>query len=136
MQALSGASEPDPEAVLRPVRRPQQNDPGCLHEEHAQVTVAALGDAPEDGSVSGRHLLGDEAEPGRKIPALANAAPLPIAATIALEMIGPMPGTVMTLRQLSITLRQSLDLIGHGFNSLIELPPVTGKISNDAHHAW
>src|SRR6202035_5436795 len=31
---------------------------------------------------------------------LANAAPLPIAATIALEMIGPMPGTVMTLRQL------------------------------------
>jgi hypothetical protein len=39
--------------VLRPVRRPQQNDPGCLHEEHAQVTVAALGDASEDGSVSG-----------------------------------------------------------------------------------
>ena len=30
----------------------------------------------------------------------AAAAPLPIAATIALEMIGPMPGTVMTLRQL------------------------------------
>ena len=30
---------------------------------------------------------------------LANAAPLPIAATIALEMIGPMPGTVITLRQ-------------------------------------
>jgi hypothetical protein len=50
MQALSGASEPDPEAVLRPVRRPQQNDPGCLHEEHAQVTVAALGEASEDGS--------------------------------------------------------------------------------------
>jgi formate-dependent nitrite reductase cytochrome c552 subunit len=35
-----------------------------------------------------------------------------------------------------ITLRQGLDLIGHGFNSLIELPPVTGKISDDAYHAW
>ena len=35
MQALSGAREPDPEAVLRPVRWPQQNDPGCLHEERA-----------------------------------------------------------------------------------------------------
>ena len=32
---------------------------------------------------------------------LANAPPLPIAATIALEMIGPIPGTVITLRQLS-----------------------------------
>jgi hypothetical protein len=47
MQALSGANEPESEAVLRPVRRPQQNDPGCLHEECSQVTVAALGDAPE-----------------------------------------------------------------------------------------
>src|SRR5271155_6056790 len=35
MEALSGASEPDPEAVLRPAGRPQQNDPGCLHEERA-----------------------------------------------------------------------------------------------------
>ena len=41
----------------------QQNNPGCLHEERAQVTVAALGDAPEDGSVSSRHLLRHEAEP-------------------------------------------------------------------------
>jgi len=35
-----------------------------------------------------------------------------------------------------ITLRQRLDLIGHRFNSLIELPPVTGKISDDAYHPW
>src|SRR6266550_3221203 len=35
MQALSGASEPDPEAVPRPAGRPQQNDPSCLHEERA-----------------------------------------------------------------------------------------------------
>jgi hypothetical protein len=28
-----------------------------------------------------------------------------------------------------------LDLIGHGFNSFIELAPVTGKISNDSRHA-
>src|SRR4029450_2356131 len=68
MQALSGASEPGPEAVLRPIRWSQQNDPGCLHEEHAKATVAALGDASEDGSVSGRHLLRAEPEPSRKIP--------------------------------------------------------------------
>jgi hypothetical protein len=67
MQALSGANEPSPEAVLWPVRRSQQNDPGSLHEEHAQVTVAGLGYPSEDGSISGRHLLRDEAKPSRKI---------------------------------------------------------------------
>jgi len=30
----------------------------------------------------------------------------------------------------------ALLLRGEVVNSLIELPPVTGKISNDAHHAW
>ena len=30
MQALSGTNEPGSEAMLRPVLRPQQNDPGCL----------------------------------------------------------------------------------------------------------
>ena len=53
----------------------------------------------------------ESAERGRRLAAelvalapdviLANAPPLPIAATIALEMIGPIPGTVITLRQLS-----------------------------------
>jgi hypothetical protein len=70
-----------------------------LHEKRAQVTIAAHGDAPEDGSVSGR--LGTSPIQGEKSRPLAKAAPLPIAATIALEMIGPMPGTVITLRQLS-----------------------------------
>jgi len=42
MEAPSGASEPDPEAVLRPACRPQQNDPGCLREEHAQVRPTSL----------------------------------------------------------------------------------------------
>ena len=53
-----------------------------------------------------------------------NAAPLPIAATIALEMIGDN-------RHHSSPRSRSH---GHGVNSLIELPPVTGKISDDAYH--
>src|ERR1700722_2810843 len=40
----------------------------CM-KRHAQVTVSSLGDAPEDGSVSSRHLLRNEPDPGRKIPA-------------------------------------------------------------------
>jgi hypothetical protein len=38
MQALSGANEPGSKAVLWPVRRPHQNDLGCLDEEHAAAT--------------------------------------------------------------------------------------------------
>jgi multidrug efflux pump subunit AcrB len=45
--------------------------------------------------------LGTSPSQAEKSRPLANAPPLPIAAIVALEMIGPMPGTVMTLRQLS-----------------------------------
>src|ERR1700751_1982251 len=44
--------------------------------------------------------LGTSPIQAEKSRPLANAAPLPIAAIIALEMIGPMPGTLMILRQL------------------------------------
>src|SRR5580658_490521 len=126
MQALSGAREPDPEAVLRPARRPHQNDSGALHEEHTQVTVAAFGDAPEDSSVSGRHLLRHKPEPGRKIP---SSRECPATADRCNHRTrdradtwhGHYPSTAV------ITLCQRLDLVGHGFNPLIELPPVTGK---------
>jgi hypothetical protein len=50
--------------------------------------------SPVDICLGTRPIQAEKSRP------LANAAPLPIAATIALEMIGPMPGTVMTLRQL------------------------------------
>src|SRR6266513_1486073 len=136
MQAHSGASEPDPEAVLRPVRRPQQNDPGCLDEEHAQVAVAALGDAPEDGSVSRRQLLRDETNPGRKIPPFGECRAAADRCNHCTRddwtdaRHGHDPSTTV------ITFCQRLDLISHEFNSLIELAPVTGEISNDAYHAW
>ncbi len=50
--------------------------------------------SPVDICLGTRPIQAEKSRP------LANAAPLPIAAIIALEMIEPMPGTVMTLRQL------------------------------------
>ena len=63
--------------------------------------------------------LGTRPSQAEKSRPLANATPLPIAATIALETIGPIPRTVITLRQLSSLFANALDLIGHGFNSLV-----------------
>jgi len=40
------------------------------------------------------HWLGEETKPNRKLPLLENAAPLPMVATIAGAISGPMPGTV------------------------------------------
>ena len=45
-----------------------------LHEEGAQVLVAALGDAAELGAIAGRLLLGDETEPGGEVASLLEAA--------------------------------------------------------------
>jgi hypothetical protein len=53
--------------VLHPIRRSQQHNTGGLHEEHAKVAVAALGDAPEDRSITSGHLLRNQTEPGSKI---------------------------------------------------------------------
>ena len=64
--------------------------------------------------------LGTSPIQAEKSRPLVNAAPLPIAATIALEMIGPMPGTVMTLRQLS------------SFFANVSISSVTGSIRSSS----
>src|SRR5947208_14489035 len=53
-----------------------------------------------------------------------NPVPLPIAATTALEMIGPTPGTVIRRWQPSVLLRQRFDLGRHAPNALVQPTPV------------
>src|SRR6185503_236003 len=136
MQALNGANEPDAKAVLRPVRRPHENDPGCLDEEHGQVAVAALGEPSEDSPVSSRHLFGHEAEPSRIIPpfrkgrSIADSGNHGARDDRADTRHSHHPPTIV------VSFRQCLDFISHSFNSIIELPPVAGKITDDAYHAW
>src|SRR5262245_66690291 len=42
VEALAGSLEPGFEPIAFPVLRPDQYDPGCLNEEHPQVTIAAV----------------------------------------------------------------------------------------------
>jgi hypothetical protein len=53
----------------------------------AQVAITALRYLAEDRAVPGRDLLRNEPQPSGKVAAFANASPVPIAATLALEMI-------------------------------------------------
>src|SRR5262249_8768322 len=69
VQPLSRGSKPRSKTVLHPVPWPKQNDTGGLQEEHAEIAIAAFGDAPEDRSITGGYLLGDQTEPSSKIAA-------------------------------------------------------------------
>src|ERR1700730_6529069 len=94
VQTFFGSLDPGLEPIAVPMLwpDPDQYDPGCLHEQRAQIAIAAPGYLAEDGTV----CFGTSPSQAPKSRPLENAAPLPIAATVALEMIGPMPGTVIS----------------------------------------
>ena len=68
--------------------------------------------------------FGTKPEPGAESRPLENTSPVPIAATVALEMIGPIPGTVIDRVAAGILIGQRLDLERDGVDALIEATPV------------
>src|SRR6516162_11944713 len=103
MQSLLRCFDPRLEPIARPMLWPDldQHDPGRLDEQGAQIAIASFRYAAEDCSVSGRDLFRYQPKPGAEVAAFREASPVPIAATTALEMIGPTPGTVITRWQAS-----------------------------------
>src|SRR5207249_2745585 len=79
VEALSCGLDPRLEPIAVPMLRTDldQHDPGSLNKQTAQIAIAASRDAAEDRAVAGRYLLSRPFE---------KASPVPIAATIALEM--------------------------------------------------
>src|SRR5208282_1178794 len=64
---------------------------------------------------------------------LVKAAPSPMAATMALAMIGPMPGTVINCRQFRYR-AQYFDLFRDVLNALIETSPIAAEVLDDPAH--
>ena len=64
MQLFCCGREPRSKAMLCPVCWSEQNNASALHEQRAQVAIAALADAPKDRPVTCRHL------PHRRVLAL------------------------------------------------------------------
>ena len=88
MHAPRSRREPRSKTVPRPARRMEQNGTGTLDEERAQIAIPALGDAAKDGAIPVDICFGTRPSQAAKSRPLQKAVPLPIAATIALEMIG------------------------------------------------
>ena len=101
VQAPGCLLDPGPQAASGGRRSPRKDDVGGLHEQRPQVLVAALGDLTQDRAIPRRLLLGTSPSQAPKSRPCLNPLPLPIAATTALEMIGPTPGTVINRWQLS-----------------------------------
>jgi hypothetical protein len=88
--------DPRPQTPHRRIRPPCQHDVCGLHEQCPQILVAALGDLAQDVRSPVDSCFGTSPSQAPKSRPRVKPAPLPIAATTALEMIGPTPGTVIT----------------------------------------
>ena len=99
VQPLLGRLDPGLEPIALPALWFDQNDPRRLDEQDTQVAIATFRYLAKDRAVSRRDLLGDEPSQAAKSRPLEKVSPAPIAATIALEMIGPMPGTLINRSQ-------------------------------------
>ena len=149
MQAVCRGCQPRAKTVLHPVCRPEQNNAGTLHEERPQIAIATFSDAAKMVRSPVDICFGIRPSHAAKSRPFAKAVPLPIAATIALAMIGPTPGTVINWRQLSLPcartsisavmcsirssrrrqspLRSSMILIIRGDNTSLRLARMSGS---------
>ena len=105
--------EPGSKALLFPTLASEQNGAGALDEEHTQIAVSApslmrprIVRSPVDICFATVPSHAAKSRPFCK------AAPLPIAATMALAMIGPMPGTLINCPQFtSVRARASISSV-------------------------
>src|ERR1700681_4612387 len=70
VQPPFGGFDPGFEPITFPVLDPDQHNPCRLHEQNAQVAIAAPRDFAEDRAVYRRDLLGHQSEPGGEVAAI------------------------------------------------------------------
>src|SRR6516162_2654366 len=67
MQPLFGRFDPTLKPMTLPALRFDQHHPGSLHEQNAQIAIAALGYLAEYGAVPSRELFGHHTQPGGEV---------------------------------------------------------------------
>jgi hypothetical protein len=95
-----------------------QHDPRRLHEQGAQLPRFDM--LPRIVRSPVEICFGTSPSHAPKSRPFENASPVPIAATMALEMIGPMPGTVISRSQPLSCRAQRFDLAGKALDALVE----------------
>src|SRR5207249_3062917 len=67
VQSFLGGFDPRFEAIALPTLDPDQHNPRGLHEQRAQVAIAAPRYLAEDRAVAGRDLLRHQSKPGAEV---------------------------------------------------------------------
>src|SRR5262249_26821201 len=123
MQASRCGREPRSEAMFCPVCRSEQNNAGTLHEERAQIAVAALRNATQVRAITGRHLLRHQAEPRGEVSPCRKGGAI---ADCRHHCAGDDRADARNRHQLPATLIascQHLDLSCYVIDTFIETPP-------------
>src|SRR5215475_2711154 len=112
-----------------------QDDPGGLNEQTAQIAIAAPRYAAEDRAVASRYLFRHEPKPSAEVAAFREG----IAGADrghhrarddranARDRHQPLTAFVLT--------SEALDLAGEAFDALIEVAPVGHQVLDEAQHA-
>src|SRR5215831_21394946 len=128
VQPLSRGGKPRSKAVLHPVPWPKQNDTGGLQEEHAEIAIAAFGDAPEDSSITCRYLLGDQAEPSSKIAATCKGSPITDRGDDGARDDRAYAWYCHQVPTGFRVLGERIDFVSHSLDAIVEAAPVLSQI--------
>src|SRR5215472_16694006 len=135
VQPPLGRLDPGFEPVALPVLRPDQDDPGGLNEEGAQVAIAALRYLAKDCAVSRRELFGDKTQPGGEVAALGGRIPGPDRRHHRARDNRPDPRHAHQPLATDILARNCIDLARQAFDPLIQPTPVASQILDEVDQA-
>src|SRR3954447_13840502 len=136
VQPPLGGFDPGFEPVTFPVLYPDQYNPGRLHEQNAQVAIAAPGDFAEDRAVSRRDLLGHQSEPGAEVAAFGEYVSSADRGHHGARNDRPDARHRHQARTRLILTGQCFDLAGEVIDAPIQPAPVARQLLNDTQHAW
>src|SRR5215831_19328915 len=135
VQPLSRGGKPRSKAVLHPVPWPQQNDTGGLQEEHAEIAIAAFGDAPEDRSITGGYLLGNQTEPSSKIAAACERCSIADRGDDGARDDRTYSRYCHQMPTRLGVPGECFDFATHSLDAIVEAAPVLSQILQDANHS-
>src|SRR6476659_4241438 len=138
VQTFFGSLDPGLEPIAVPMLwpEPDQYDPGCLHEQRAQIAIAAPGYLAEDGTVSRRYLLWHQSEPGAEVAAFGECSAVADRGDRRTRDDRPDAGHRHQPVACRVPTGQRSDLAGQDFDALIEPVPIVSQSLAEVQHAW
>src|SRR4029450_12575784 len=135
VQPPFGSLDPGFEPVALPALWPDQDDPGSLDEQHAQVAIAALGYLAKDRAVPRRDLPRDQPQPSGEVAALLER--IPGADRSHHRTRDNRPDARHTHQPLATAILacECIDLARQALDPLIQATPVASQILYQVDHA-